>query len=458
MLSVLVIDDERDLLDLIRHFLERFGDMHADITTSTKEALTKVDQNEYDAIVVDYCMPEITGLDFLKILRAKGNTIPIIIFSGSVQEQAAIEALNNGADFFLQKGDDPRNQFRDIVHMIRQARDRRQVGRSPGTSRRLIADLMTFSMDAMMAIDREGTVIAWNEPMEALSGVPADMMIGKKDQAYAEPFFGRKKMMPVDLVSASDDELAAENYHPVSREKGAVIAWIRVVRPDVDDRVLWMRAMQLYDGKGMYIATVMSVRDITGTAGTILRDAAAADPQKRSAAPAASAGTARLINRLTGRAKSEYKAGIRLCYDEGKYDEALLHFDRALEINPSFAPAWNDRGLCLRDLGKYEEAFKSYERALELAPREEEYLFDYGEILEMMGVLRRERKILEDAIRAFSTVTEVNPDNAHAWNHLGTCLRETGRDEEAGKAFERARSITRLNRDRMFRRKRETLI
>ena len=192
MLSVLVVDDETNILDLIRHFLERFGGMEVETTPSTKDALMLVSKKEYDAIVVDCYMPEITGLNFLKILRAQGDTTPIIMFTGVGRENAAIEALNNGADFFLKKGDDPRTQFRELVHMIQRAKDQRSIGRSLGTSQRIIADVMSFSIEAMFAIDREGKVIAWNSAMEELSGIVAEVMVGKGDHEYAMPFMGKK--------------------------------------------------------------------------------------------------------------------------------------------------------------------------------------------------------------------------------------------------------------------------
>lgn len=458
MLSVLVVDDEKDLNDLVRHFLEKFGDMTVETTTSSKEALLKLQNSQYDALVVDYYMPEITGLELLKILRAKGDSTPVIVFTGVGRELAAIEALNNGADFFLQKGDDPRTQFRELVHMIHQAKERRSVGRSLGTSQRIVSDVMSFSNEAMLAIDREGSVIGWNAAMEELSGVPADVMINKGNHAYAEPFFGKKRPMLIDLIFSPDAELDAQGYTLVSREKGVVVAWTRVVRPDEKERVLWMRAMPLHDGKGAFVGAVGSIRDITDISGAVLKEPVpVADNEQKGVAKPGPASAGQFLSRVTGRAKSEYRTGVRLYYEERKYEDALLHFDHALEIDPTLAYVWNERGLCLKDMGWYDDAQKSFERALNLAPREEEYLYDYGEVLEIIGVLTRDIKYLKGAINAFNSVTEINPDNASAWNHLGICIKETGRSEESRHAFERARTILRLKKDRMFRRKRETL-
>ena len=104
MHTVLIIDDQQDLLDITRLFLERYGEMNVDTAMTAKEALAKMKDRKFDALVVDFDLPDISGIEFLKIIRAKGDTIPIIIFTGVGRENAAIEALNNGADFFLKKG------------------------------------------------------------------------------------------------------------------------------------------------------------------------------------------------------------------------------------------------------------------------------------------------------------------------------------------------------------------
>jgi PAS domain S-box-containing protein len=460
MLSVLVIDDEPEILNLVRHFLERFGDMQVETSHSTKEALGIVTRKEYDAIVLDCFMPELTGIDFLKILRAKGDTTPIIIFTGVGRENSVIEAINNGADFFLKKGDDPKTQFRELAHMIQQAIDRRSVGRSVGTSQRVISDVISFSPEPIFAIDREGTVVAWNGPMEELSGVASEVMVGKGGYEYAMPFLGTKVPMLIDLVLVPDTELAAYNYTLISREKGAVTAWIKTTKPDGRELMFWMRAKPLYDGKGGFIGAVGSVRDITDLAGATLKGV----PYQPAGVPAPKPAFEEkmplqggIFDRITGKAKSAYKQGVRLYYREGKYEEGIQFFDRAIEIDPSLAYVWNDRGLCFKEMGKLEEAQKSFERAVELVPRDEEYVYDYGEVLELIGIMRRDNKTLENAIRNFALVTEINQNNANAWNHLGICIKEIGKDEESRQAFERAHTIIRAKKDRMFQRKRETI-
>jgi len=108
-----------------------------------------------------------------------------------------------------------------------------------------------------------------------------------------------------------------------------------------------------------------------------------------------------MFDRLLGRAKAFYLEGLRLYYRENRYEEAIAAFDQALEVDPSHAYAWHDRGICLRALEKNEEAVESIARALELAPTDEEILFSCAETLQKIGILRDDNKILAAAVETY---------------------------------------------------------
>lgn len=446
MQSVLVIDDEPFLLDSARTFLQRFGNMNVSTAISAKEALNILTNTTFDALVVDYYLPEINGIDLLKILRTKGDTTPVIIFTGVGRENAAIEALNNGADFFLKKGESPSSEFRELVHMINQASERRLVGRSVGATQKLVQEIICFYPDASYAVDREAKVIAWNDGMEALTGIPAKDVIGKGDRAHSLPLLKKKAPMLTELIFETDEAISKQNYTIIDRDGGTIYAWIIVRTSDGADRVLWMKAAPLHDTKGSFLASIGSVRDITDDLGKELLRQAKQDviDAPGTSSPGGSQGN--VFGRIMGKGKASHKEGLRLSYREGKYAEAIRHFDAALSIDPTHAASWHDRGVCLRELGQDADALKSFVKAVEFAPEDEEFLFSSAEMLRRMGILRENKTYIEAAVRTFSRLTEINPNHAESWNSLGICMKELGKDVIAQQYFERANNIIRWNK------------
>jgi PAS domain S-box-containing protein len=122
-IKVLLIDDEPDLLDMSKKFLELDKSMSVGAATSADDALEKLKHQDYDVIISDYQMPGKDGIQLLKEIRGMGNKIPFILFTGRGREEVAIEAFENGADHYLQKGGDVEAQFSELRHRINQSID-----------------------------------------------------------------------------------------------------------------------------------------------------------------------------------------------------------------------------------------------------------------------------------------------------------------------------------------------
>ncbi len=126
-ISVLYVDDDVTLLDICKIFLEDGGKFKIDTSESAKDALKKMSSNTYDAILSDYQMPKMDGIQFLIEIRKRFGSIPFILFTGRGREEVVIQALNSGADFYLQKGGDPESQFAELSNKITYAISRRRA-------------------------------------------------------------------------------------------------------------------------------------------------------------------------------------------------------------------------------------------------------------------------------------------------------------------------------------------
>ena len=155
MISVLYVDDEAPLLDIAKIYLERTGDFSVGTATSAPEALVLLQEQAFDAIVSDYQMPEMDGIAFLQQVRKSGDTIPFILFTGRGREEVVIQALNEGADFYLQKGGEPKSQFAELAHKVRQAVSRRQAEVALKKTRQDYRNLIRNASEAICVVQDE---------------------------------------------------------------------------------------------------------------------------------------------------------------------------------------------------------------------------------------------------------------------------------------------------------------
>ncbi len=119
MTRVLYIDDEKTLLTLTQIYLKEEANLDVEVAASAEEGLVLLRSESFDAIISDYDMPDMDGIELLKCVRKEDPLIPFIVFTGKGREEIVIEALNYGADFYLQKGGDPKPLFTELANAIR---------------------------------------------------------------------------------------------------------------------------------------------------------------------------------------------------------------------------------------------------------------------------------------------------------------------------------------------------
>ncbi len=179
IIKILLVDDQEELLDITRIFLEKGGDITVDTSTSAMAAIEKLKEIKYDAIVSDYEMPQMDGIEFLKLIKKLGLEKPFIIFTGRSREEIVIEALNSGADFYLQKGSEPKVQFAELRNMIHQAVMRKRIEEALIQSETNYKTLVECTQDSIYMVDKRGRYLFMNTHHKSRLGIT-----GKNCQSF----------------------------------------------------------------------------------------------------------------------------------------------------------------------------------------------------------------------------------------------------------------------------------
>lgn len=208
MMQILLVDDDPDLLDLICRFLEKEEEMRIDTCMSGTEALDALNTTHYDAIVLDYELPGMNGIDFLRMIKGRGNDTPIIVFTGKGQEETVIKALNYGADYYLQKRGDPRLNFLELLYMIREAVRRHEARKELLESERRFRESLENARLIAFQLDRNLSISFCNAFLLTLTGYEKADLVGK---SWTETFIpdNEQRMVEQFFLSAMDGDLNA---------------------------------------------------------------------------------------------------------------------------------------------------------------------------------------------------------------------------------------------------------
>ena len=256
-----------------RPFAIAFVDMRMPTGWDGMETTARLLQADKDLQIVictaysDHSWGEITrrlgSLDRLVILKKPFDVIEILQLSNALAEKWRL-------------GRQAERQVRDLDGLVqlrtrelqaaneelrRDIAERKQAQEALRESEQRLSEIIDFLPDATFAIDRQGTVIAWNRAIEKISGCQAGAMLGKGNHEYALPFHGMRQPVLIDLVLAPD-KAAASQYSFLENKDNVLVGEIEV-RIQGKKRLLWGKASPLFNSKGEVAGAIETIRDIT---------------------------------------------------------------------------------------------------------------------------------------------------------------------------------------------------
>jgi DNA-binding NtrC family response regulator len=120
--KVLIVDDDKNFLAILSERMQVRG-MEVHTAASAKEALSMIETESYDAILLDLMMPEMGGLEALQIIKDKKPEIQVILLTGYASVSKGVEAMKLGAMDFVPKPAD----IGELTEKIKQAKATRMI-------------------------------------------------------------------------------------------------------------------------------------------------------------------------------------------------------------------------------------------------------------------------------------------------------------------------------------------
>ena len=178
LLHILIVEDSVNDAELLLEQLRGAGyETMSERVQTAEELSAALSRHKWDIILSDYVMPEFSGPEALKLVRAKNSDIPFIIISGIYGEETAVQMMRAGANDYLIKNN--LSRLAPAVQRELDAAQSRHARTHAEANARYLAAIVESSDDAIYGMKLDGTVVSWNRAAERVYGFRAGEIIGR---------------------------------------------------------------------------------------------------------------------------------------------------------------------------------------------------------------------------------------------------------------------------------------
>ena len=163
VISILCVDDEPFVLEILEDFFKREPGFSVKASSNATDALELLNTQQFDTVIADFGLPDMDGINLLRETRAGGFSGLFIIITGKHRAHVAIDALNNGADYYVQKGGGIVNDMEALVDFIKRGVGKIRTERALLESASLYRSIIEHQSDLLCRFLPEGEIRFGNE-------------------------------------------------------------------------------------------------------------------------------------------------------------------------------------------------------------------------------------------------------------------------------------------------------
>jgi PAS domain S-box-containing protein len=313
------VDDEPLVLEVIKKFFEREPGFSVKICTNGKDALDLLNALEFDAVLIDYGLPDMDGICLLKEIRKRGIPSLIIIITGKHRAQIAIEALNNGADFYVQKGGGIVQDIPHLAEFIRVGVGKIQANRALRESERTYRSVIENHPDLLCRFSMLGELSFKNNSFSDFTGITGNENDGSN-------FFG--------LIPSEDSKKIQEILGKLDTAKPGILLEHKVRKSDGSFPILQWNYRAIFNPEENIIEYLSAGREVAGVVQVFEPGAAFQNSTVQQTVPHVSADWkefAKTIDALENPVFAINKAGVVIAWNKAM--EELTGFEAHVMVH-----------------------------------------------------------------------------------------------------------------------------
>ena len=222
-IRILYMEDDRGLARLAQKRLEPAGYI-VDIALDGQEGLATYEAGSYDVVVVDQSMPVYDGLQVIRLLAAQGPLPPMIMVTGTGNEEIAVEALKLGARDYIVK--DVEGGYLDLLpsvieRVLQQQRldeERRQALEALRESEEKYRTILGSIEEGYYEVDIAGNFTFFNDSLCRLLGYPEDELMGMNNRQYMDAENARKVYQTFNAIYRTGKPAEAFDWEVIRKD------------------------------------------------------------------------------------------------------------------------------------------------------------------------------------------------------------------------------------------------
>ncbi|MCW9049095.1 MAG: EAL domain-containing protein [Deltaproteobacteria bacterium] len=261
---VLIVDDQLSLLHSMQALL-RINGYQVTLARSGGEAITKLQDADYQLVLLDLQMPGIDGLEVLEYIQQAELDLEVVVVSGETSFSSVKEAIHLGASDFVRKPYNPEELLTTVSQGLERYRQKRLLVSSEHTlteSERIHRFIVNNSPDFIYMLNTQGVFTYVNDMVEKLLGYKRDELLGKHFSSI--------------IHAHNADEIHKFFSEQRAGERATQSAEVRLLVNQANDRVqsldnyelvVELNAVGMYEedqtGEKIFTGTLGSARDVT---------------------------------------------------------------------------------------------------------------------------------------------------------------------------------------------------